>query len=58
MHNVIHSIDEIIEHIAEVAICSVGWDNSWQKYFMADELEITVGELEVVCEHFGIDFWK
>ena len=58
MHNGIHSIDEVIEHIAEVAIWSVGWDNSWQKYFMADELEITVGELEVVCEHFGIDFWK
>jgi len=58
MHNGIHNIDEVIEHLAEIAICKVGWENSWQKYSMAEELEITVGELEVVAEYLKVDFWN
>lgn len=58
MHNGIHSMEEIVEHIAGVAICNAGWNNSWQKYLMAEELEISVGELEVVCEYLDVDFWN
>ena len=58
MHNGIHSMDEIIKHLAELAICKIGWENSWQKYSIAEELEITVGELEVVAEYLKVDFWN
>ena len=55
MHNGIHSMDEIIEHIVDVAISNSGWHNCWQKYLIAEDLEITVGELEAVCEYLKLD---
>ena len=48
-------MEEIIEHIVGVAISNVGWHNCWQKYLMAEELEITVGELEAVCDYIKLD---
>jgi hypothetical protein len=45
----------VINWLAENAICNSGWKNCGQKYFMAEELEISVGELEVVCEYLDID---
>ena len=40
---------------AEEAICEVGWRQCGQLYFMADDLGISVGELEALCEYFEID---
>ena len=55
MHNGIHSMDEIIKHIVSVVISNAGWHNCWQKYLIAEDLEITVGELEAVCEYLKLD---
>ena len=55
MHNGIHSMEEIINHIVGVAISNAGWNNCWQKYLIAEELEITVGELEAVCDYIKLD---
>ena len=45
----------VVNWLAENAICNSGWKNCGQKYFMAEELEISVGELEAVCEYLGIN---
>lgn len=55
MHNGIHNINEVIEYLAEEAICEVGWRQCGQLMFMADDLGISVGELEVLCDYFEID---
>jgi hypothetical protein len=54
MPNGIHTIDEIINCLAETAIYNIGYECCFQKYFMAEELGISVGELEVVCDYFNI----
>ena len=58
MPNGIHTIEDIILFLAENSICNSGWKHCGQKYFMADELEIDVGELEIVCEYLNIDLEK
>ena len=55
MHNDIHNLIELIEYLAEEAICEVGWRQCGQLYFMADDLGISVGELEALCEYFEIN---
>ena len=55
MHNGIHNLIELIEYLAEEAICEVGWRQCGQLYFMADDLGISVGELEALCEYFEIN---
>ena len=55
MPNGIHDIRMVINWLAKNAIYNSGWKNCGQKYFMAEELEISVGELEAVCEYLGID---
>ena len=55
MPNGIHDIRMVINWLAENAIYNSGWKNCGQKYFMAEELEISVSELEVVCEYLCIN---
>ena len=58
MHNGIHSMDEIIKYIVENAIYDMGWKYNWQKYFMAEAFNITIGELEAVCEYLNLEAAK
>lgn len=55
MPNGIHTVEEVIEYLAESFIWTVGWEECGQKYFMAEKLDITVNELEAVCEYLNID---
>ena len=48
-------MEEIINHIAEEAICMMGWDYKWSKYEIAEAFNITVGELESACEFLELD---
>ena len=48
----------ILKWLAEDAIRNNGSKNCGQKYFMAEELEISIGELETVCEYLGINLEK
>ena len=45
MYNGIHNLTELIEYLAEEAICEVGWKHCGQFHFMAEDLGITVNEL-------------
>ena len=58
MPNGIHDMRMVVNWLAENAICNSGWKNCGQKYFMAEELEISVGELETVCEYLNINLEK
>lgn len=55
MYNGIHNLTELIEYLAEEAICEVGWKHCGQFYFMAEDLGIAVNELEALCDYFEIN---
>ena len=55
MYNGIHNLTELIEYLAEEAICEVGWKHCGQFHFMAEDLGITVNELEALCDYFEIN---
>lgn len=53
--NGIHTIEEMLKYLASEHISDVGHRQCGQQYFMADDLGISVCELEAVCEYLGIN---
>jgi hypothetical protein len=53
--NGIHTIEDILKYLASEHISDVGYRQCGQIFFMADDLGISVGELEAICEYLGIN---
>lgn len=53
--NGIHNTQDVLEYLASEYICDIMHKECGQIFWVADDLGINVGELEMVCDYLNIN---